>query len=305
MKSLFETMKLGIVHFMAFPETSSGTGPITETVAKIAEDPFFDSIEVTHIEDEKVRKEAASLLAQGRLEVGFGAQPVQLREKIDLNSLDEETRRKSLARLKELLEEAKELGAKKFAVLSGPDTIESEQAMEALIDSLTELSKAANDLEMEVVLEVFDKEIEKKRLIGSTDRAVKIASSLQKSTTNFGLMLDQGHLPQLAENVDVLVQAKDYLKHIHIGNCVLKDPAHPAYGDQHPRFGLPEGENDIEELVSFLKTLKDIGYIGPKRGTVAFEVKPMAGENPLVVIANSKRTLKNAWLKLALEEELI
>ena len=80
-----------------------------------------------------------------------------------------------------------------------------------------------------------------------------------------------------------------------MGNCIL-DPDHPLYGDSHPRFGAPGGVNDAAELAEFLRVLIDIGYLSPgMTRTVAFEVKPMPGESPQIVIANAKRTLMAAW----------
>ena len=54
-------IKLGIVHFMAFPDTIKGEGAISETVQKIADDDFFDVIEITWIKDEKTRQEVRDL----------------------------------------------------------------------------------------------------------------------------------------------------------------------------------------------------------------------------------------------------
>ena len=54
---------LSIVHFMIFPETLTGSGPIAETVAKIVNDEFFSMIEVGHINDPEVRKQVAELIA--------------------------------------------------------------------------------------------------------------------------------------------------------------------------------------------------------------------------------------------------
>jgi hypothetical protein len=31
--------------------------------------------------------------------------------------------------------------------------------------------------------------------------------------------------------------------------------SHPAYGDQHPRFGVPGGENDVPQVVEYIRTL--------------------------------------------------
>jgi sugar phosphate isomerase/epimerase len=113
-------------------------------------------------------------------------------------------------------------------------------------------------------------------------------------------MLDLSHLPMQRETPDfALKTAREYLVHAHIGNCVIKDKKHPAYGDKHPAFGITGGENDVEELKLFLKALLDIGYIGEgKQNIVAFEVKPMLGESSEAVVANAKRTLMEAWARL-------
>jgi hypothetical protein len=82
-------LKMGIVHFMAFPELASGRGPWEETVKHIATDPFFSAIEITHIEDEAQRRGATYIVAQ--LDIGF--EPIRHFEPgTDLNSLDESRR---------------------------------------------------------------------------------------------------------------------------------------------------------------------------------------------------------------------
>jgi hypothetical protein len=79
----------------------------------------------------------------------------------------------------------------------------------------------------------------------------------------------------------------------------VKQQGHPLYGDQHPRFGVPGGENDVPQVVEFLKELFAIAYLGKgRRPVVAFEVKPAPGETSGAVIANAKRTLMAAWAKL-------
>jgi hypothetical protein len=63
--------------------------------------------------------------------------------------------------------------------------------------------------------------------------------------------------------------------------------------------GIAGGENDVEELRLFLKSLLEIGYIGKgKQNIVAFEVEPLSGENSDVVVANAKRTLMEAMARL-------
>ncbi|KKL13298.1 hypothetical protein LCGC14_2527180, partial [marine sediment metagenome] len=42
-----------------------------------------------------------------------------------------------------------------------------------------------------------------------------------------------------------------------------------AYGDEHPVFGTPGGENDVDELAEFFKALLEAGYnLGGSRFTV-------------------------------------
>ncbi len=49
-------MKVGLVHFMAFPEVMKGDVPILETVEKICKDDFFTAIEITFCKDIQVRE---------------------------------------------------------------------------------------------------------------------------------------------------------------------------------------------------------------------------------------------------------
>ena len=188
-------------------------------------------------------------------------------------------------------------------MLSGPAPAKDKynQAKELLVDSLTQIcSYAQNKGDLGITMEIFDRDLDKKCLIGPTEEAVEVAKEVKRQYSNFGLMIDLSHLPLLKETADYAIKtAKDYLTHVHVGNCILKDKNHPAYGDKHPPFGLSVGENDVEEVKLFLKALMEIGYIGEgKQNVVAIEVKPQNGEDPEIVIANAKRTLMEAWAKL-------
>lgn len=294
---LHSAMKVGIVQFMAYPN-----GPALETITKIAEDPFFGAIEITSIPDPAERAAVAKLLAGAHLVVGFGAQPIELGNKLDINSLDAEKRQASVNRLKVAVDEAAELGAQRFAVLSGPYPGEQHEAeaVKALIDSLNQLCGYAAGKGLSVVIETFDRSIDKKSLIGPNALAVEVSAAVRHEYPTFGLMLDLSHLPlQFETSEQALSVAKDHLVHAHIGNCVLNEKGHPLYGDLHPRFGVEGGENDVPELVEYLRMLREIGYIGDgKQNVVAFEVKPQAGESSAIVVANAKRTLIEAWARL-------
>ncbi|MFV2045000.1 MAG: sugar phosphate isomerase/epimerase, partial [Anaerolineales bacterium] len=90
---------VSIVHFMAYPNTIGGEGPIVETITKIAEDPFFTGIEVGWIKDPQVRAEAKAVLDHSHIKIGYGAQASLLLQGLNLNSLDEDERGLTVARI--------------------------------------------------------------------------------------------------------------------------------------------------------------------------------------------------------------
>jgi sugar phosphate isomerase/epimerase len=286
---------------MIFPETLTGSGPILETVSRIVNDDFFSMIEVGHISDPEVRRQVVELIATSHVRVAFGAQPSILTKKLDLNSFDEMKRKEALATLIPQIDEAEEIGAKRFTVLSGPDPGEDKRAAasELLNQSLLELCSYGKGEGISITLETFDRTVEKKSLIGPSDEAVMVSEAVKKQFPDFGLMYDMGHAPLLDEDpAKSLKLLKDHLVHVHIGNCVKK-PGLPGYGDQHPRFGLSGSENDVPQLVKFLRALIDVGYIhsDPREVSpvIGFELKPLRDEKPEAVISNGKRTWKKAW----------
>lgn len=295
-------MKVGLIHFMAFPEVIKGEGPVAETFRKIAQDDYFDVAEITWIKDATARQSVKKMIDTSHLEVAFGGQPLLLTTGLNINDLDAAGRQKAVAALKAGIDEAYEMGALGFAFLSGKYPADQvEEAYAALVASTRELcayAKAKGD--MKVALEVFDYDIDKKSLIGPVDLAKRYAAEICAQFDNFGLMVDLSHLPLLHETAEQsLVPVKDYIIHAHMGNCVVRDPALPGYGDAHPRFGFPGGENDVEELTEYLRVLLQIGFLNKeKRPIVSFEVKPFGDEDPELVIAGAKRVLNQAWEKV-------
>ena len=294
-------IKVGLIHFMAYPNTMNGEGPIEETVKRIAEDDYFDAVEITWIKDDAVRSSVKNMIDTSALDVYYGAQPRLLITGNNPNSIDEKERQIALNNLKEGIDEAAEIGAKGFAFLSGKYEEETkDKAFDALVKTTLELCEYAKEKGVpKVALEVFDYDVDKCSLIGPVEIVKKYAQAVCAQVDNFGLMVDLSHLPLLRETAkESLTPIKDYIVHAHMGNAVVHEGL-PAYGDAHPRFGFPGGSNDVAELTEYLRVLMDIGYlIKGKPKVVSFEVKPFGDEDPELVIANAKRTLNKAWAKL-------
>ncbi len=298
-ESMHAYMKVGILHFMIFPEVSKGDGPIVETMRKIVLDDFFDAVEITTINDPAVLQQVARMTGDGHMDVAFGAQPRLLGGGFNVNDLDEAKRTAAVDNLKEGIDQAYALGAKAFGYLSGRyEEATKEQAFAQLVRSTGELCAYARGKgDMKIALEVFDYDIDKKVLIGPAPITKRFAEAVCPANSNFGLLVDLSHIPIIHETVEESVlPVKDYIIHAHMGNAVIKDPGCAAYGDMHPRFGFPNGENDVAELAHYLRVLLDIGFLNKENPPfVSFEIKPWGDEDSEIVIANAKRTLNRAW----------
>ena len=297
-------MDVGLVHFMAFPATAQGEGPVVESLRTVCEDDYFQAVEVSRIRDAAARAEAIALVKQAGMQVGFGAHPALLAGAHDLNSCDAVVRRQALDVARACLAEAVEWNACALVVLSGKDPGEEARpaANAMLIASLKELCEfSRRSTGLAILLETFDRvPFGKNCLIGPTEEAAHIADKVYPNCMQFGLVLDQGHLPLLNETpAAALKTAAPYLRLAHIGNCVMRDPRHPAYGDNHPPFGIEAGENGVDQLAEFLKALLEIGYIAEgRKNIVSFEVKPYGDMTSEQVIAQAKETLDAAWAAL-------
>lgn len=288
----------GVVHFMLFPQCAAGEGPIVETFAQLASDPDLDVIEVGRVSQRSARRQIAEIAQTGGIQIACAAQPRILADRMDLGSAVESERQRAVKAVCEEIEAAVELRAKSLSLLSGPDPgpTNRDEAKRHLIRSLQEISEKASQAGLQILLEPFDREVDKKALIGPTAEAVDLWVRVERD--NFGLMLDLSHLPLLGERpLRALPIARECLQHVHVGNCVL-DRTNALYGDQHPPFGWPGGANGLAEVAEFLRVLVDIGFFCSRsRPTVSFEIKPTAAQSAELVLAGAKRMLRAAWLE--------
>ena len=293
-ESIHKYFQVGTILWMSYPPERCG---FLEPLRKICCDDFFDAVEITQIKDASEREKAKGLIAQSHLKVCYGAQPRLLGPKLNPNAISEEERKKAEKTLLEAVDEAKELGAKGIAFLAGKWEKETrEEAFSQLLKTTRNVCDYAADRQMQVELEVFDYDMDKAALIGPAPYAAEFAAKMRTTNSNFGLMADLSHFPTTYENSRFVIQTlKPYITHLHIGNAVVKRGCE-AYGDQHPRFGFPESENDVEELTDFFRVLRQEGFFRKEEPLVlSLEVKPWKDEEPDIILANTKRVIRRAW----------
>jgi sugar phosphate isomerase/epimerase len=293
----------------------SDENKILETIKLISSDYFFDFIEIIEINDKKIREEIKEIIKISHLRTFFTAGHVIFTENLDLNSLDKGIQKKSVNKIKEVMEMAVYFGADKFLVLSGRDVAvsERENAKKILAESLMEICEYAKTISvnrqepMDVVMEPFDRDYSFKFLIGPTAEAVEVVQKVRKHYANIGLMIDLGHVPLLHEDIQTCLRtASAYLKHMHVGNCVIKDKNSERFGDTHPYFGYAGSEIDLEQVRNLLALLKNINYfdfkekntVGNRLPSISLEIVKEKGEDIELIIANTKRVFDRAWQEI-------
>ena len=190
--------------------------------------------------------------------------------------------------MKNCIDEAYDLGAEVVRIIAGkdPGDAKREEAKKLLVDSLHQIMDYGKEEgSMKFTLKIFDRDIDKMNLIGHFSDALDIAKAVRPDYANFGLLADLSHFPLLDEKAEEAIPLiKDYLWSAHLGNCVFRDRKHPAYGDIQPRFGIPGGEIDTQEVVDFFHVLKDNGFFDQaERPIVSAEVRPvLAGETSAI-----------------------
>ena len=302
--TIHDFARVGLVTYDAFPALLTGGVTMAQVVDQVGADEYFDAVEITWISDPKARALAIEAARNSTLSALFAAQPYLLARNLNLSALDNSARVHALKICKDAIDQAAAWDARVFSVLSGPDPGPDKRpaASEALVRSLVELCAYAADKDgLTVLLETCDrKPFGANQLVGPTPEAAEIARQVRARRDNFGLMLNLAHLPLLDEaSPFALDTAKDYLQAVRLGNCVARNPAHPAYGNHHPPLGILEGEIGAPQLEEFLRELFRIGFLAEGRARLfelSFDVVPVSGQSPADLISQSKEMLEAALL---------
>lgn len=289
--------QIGTIQWMTHP---AGCCSLLESVKIICSDEYFSACEITHVEDFSEREKVRHMLEQSHMKVCYGAQPCLLRQKLNPNDLDEEKRRKAEKALLDSVDDAAYMGAGGIAFLAGKWAENTkEEQYQQLLKTTRAVCRYAADKSMMVELEVFDYDVDKAALIGPAPLAARFAADMRTTNHNFGLLIDLSHIPLTHEKTEFVIRTcRPYITHLHLGNAVAQK-GKAGYGDLHQRFGYPNSENDVEELLEYFRVLREEGFFHKDNPYVlSMEVSPAAGEDADIILANTKRVINRAWALL-------
>ncbi|WP_232243232.1 sugar phosphate isomerase/epimerase family protein [Paenibacillus sp. GSMTC-2017] len=308
MEQIEKVASVGIVLPKLYPFQQRNPEAMIAGLLTILEDPFFTAVEVSYIADKDARELAKSYMEYSGVEILFNGGDAFRELNINLSALDPVIRNQSIEQCYMLIDQCYEMNAKVMHIVTGKYEGEDvkQQGIIVFMDSVIQLckyaKKKAHTYELCISLEIGDRHMDRRYLLGPTHEAVNVARIIGSEFDNFGLLLDQSHLPLMGEDPKKsLWLAKDYLTHIHIGNCYMKDREASYFGDKHIPFGIKDSEVGVAELTSFIRTLNEIQFFeSPKptrRPVITFEVGRLGFESPSLVIANIKRTFAEAWAR--------
>lgn len=283
--------------------------------AAIWADPAFNVIEAAPEEQAsppRGRGEFSSQEEERRKDLVYLAAAAINARQWWLGALDEAKRQAAVTAVRNLVKDAYRIGARFFLVSSGPDAgpAKREEATDKLLVSLREVcaeaERRAGDYCLTVTLENFDREIDKRFLIGPTAEAARVAAEIRRDYGLFGLTIDQSHLAQLGEKPEeAFAAAAPYVVHLHLANCVIRDSSSPLYGDKHPPFGWPGGEHGAKEVMAFLRAWARVEAkpIRTSPVPVSVEVIPPAGVEWRAALTGAREILVSSLAALKSEAE--
>ncbi len=228
----------------------------------------------------------------------------------NLHDLDEGRRQKAVQNVQKIVDEASDYGCRVLYVMGfeAPGPQDRARALENFASSLISLGGYARKKNpsspLTISVENFFRLREDPFLIGPTADFARLLRDLRRKSPNLGLTFDTSHILQLGEDLSSTYrEVQDVIAHIHLSNCLIKDPSSPFFGDKHPPYGLPGSEIGIGELAAFLKVLKEAGHFSRTYPTgkpvLSLEVITPAGQAPEDVLTEAKEGFRRAWEKFS------
>jgi sugar phosphate isomerase/epimerase len=265
-----------------YPKSIVNAEVHTETLKRLSETTLVDALDCwVWRTPERAREEIAILKECGKVvnyNVGdrFGELPSFPA------STDASERERAYGLYMREIEAGLSIGSRKIVIGSGPDiptehTAAVERFFEFVLRLLSNLPR-----DVSLVLEPTDWDVDKRFLFGPLGETVDFIKAVRmEGYENFGLLLDQCHVPIMHETLEsALEKGSCVLEHIHLGNAVIRDKNSEYYGDKHPAWNYPCSEYTDDDGARFVKMLRNIGYTDRDGATVTFEMRPYEGVSP-------------------------
>lgn len=227
---------------------SGATGRALHVVAAVR---LFQAVQIVHVETAAERAIVAAIVRDNGLSLTYCAARTLGEDGHNLSSLDEEKRTAGCDVALRELDRARECGACRLSLVSGPapsDREDRRRGLDALQRSLTTIAEAAARSPAVIpVIEPLDWDAHKRGTLGTVQEALAMIRAIHGVGHAIGLCADTSHMLLNGEDPvgDTLPALRD-LAEYHLCNPVL-DRNDPQFGDRHLPFG-PPGALDVGDL---------------------------------------------------------
>jgi len=291
--------RVGISHHLLFPAAMEDPALHEETLAEVLGWPEFSVVDLNCAGGTDRRAREARRVRESGKSCVYNTPLLAFLPGCDPNAAGGRAAVRTREAALVHLDAAAACGAALINISSGrnPPPEERERALRGWLDFFEWFSREAGARGLTAVIEPFDTSIGKNLLIGPTaDAAASVAEVRRRGAAAAALMADMGHLPLMGESfAAALARSAPYLMHVHLGSAVMRDPAHPLYGDMHPPLGIPGGEHGAGELADFLRELEAAGYFARPGAALTFETRPYPGSSERESARRSLGMLAQAW----------
>lgn len=243
--------------YYPYSEEKNTTAKILQ---KVAEDGFYEAIEIDCHYEEEERKRIAELVKENGWMVTQWLTSLIDKEQLDLSSLNETVRNNSVEVITRMFSKAQNMGVHNVAFISGPSPGDDlrQEALEKFYKSLVEICRQAEMYELNVLIEPLDYQAHKRKALGTTDETIELIKRVREEFSNIYFAFDTAHAALNDENLSQsVVKALPWMDQIHLSNAVL-DSNHDLYGDHHMAVGEPGFLNAevIREILQLIEKNK-------------------------------------------------
>jgi sugar phosphate isomerase/epimerase len=302
MTPLRDVARLGLVHHMLFPEEAADPDRYANSLREFIARTDIDTFDCCAPRDIRPFAGFADLVrVHEKHDITFAIHLFPFKE-LSLCEPDPDRNRAARTILAGMIEQAQAVGAARMIVASGrpPENQHLDACRKAFRETCRWMCERLTPAGITLLIEPFDTAVDKCFLYGPTIDCTTLVQDLRDTGADIGIELDIAHLPLMNETIsDAIHTVAPVLQRVHLGNCVLRNPDHPLYGDKHPPIGYPEGEINVPEITEALKALCQCGFLSKTQpGSLLLEMTPWPGRTVEQTVDDSMNRLNTAWQRL-------
>lgn len=302
MSELLEVAKIGLCHHGLYPCKDDPEYHV-ETLERVLARPDLEVVDLTIPYGDRYRYKAIDMIRESGKTIVYNGYLMPT-PKMPLCTLSPTERAQILMLAKDQADVAQAAGVAHFmqSVGGDPGPERRAAAYDALEEYIAELGSYLRKIGgMHFLIELMDRSTDKKSLCGPTEEVVEFVKRVAVHTPNVGIVVDVSHIPLMQESFAHTIEtSRDWTRHVHLGNCLMKDRSHPWWGDQHPPLGWEGTEVGLPEVREVLSLFKGTGYIGAgERGTISLEIRCHPELTPEQTIDQNVALVQEAWRQLS------